>query len=70
MYYMGVVTTLYIGSEDKNVYALNTADGTKKWSYATGAAVSFSSPTLCDGKCGVQFSHTLLGWNDPLHRIG
>ena len=45
MYYMGVVTTLYIGSEDKNVYALNTADGTKKWSYATGNEV-YSSPTL------------------------
>ena len=38
-------SVLYIGSYDKNVYAINTTDGSKKWSYATGGEVH-SSPTL------------------------
>jgi outer membrane protein assembly factor BamB len=28
-------SSLYVGSTDNNVYALNAADGTKKWSYLT-----------------------------------
>jgi outer membrane protein assembly factor BamB len=31
--------TLYIGSFDKKLYALNIADGTKKWEFATEGAV-------------------------------
>jgi outer membrane protein assembly factor BamB/uncharacterized protein YycO len=36
-----------IGSHDKNIYALNGEDGSKRWSYTTGGAV-FSSPALGD----------------------
>ncbi|MFI6588133.1 serine/threonine-protein kinase [Embleya sp. NPDC050493] len=39
---------VYIGSHDKNVYALDAATGTKKWGYATGAEV-FSSPVVAGG---------------------
>ena len=34
-----------MGSEDKNVYALNAATGAKLWSYATGDTVD-SSPAV------------------------
>ena len=30
---------MYVGSTDHNVYALRASDGTKLWSYDTGAAV-------------------------------
>jgi len=36
--------TLYVGSWDNNVYALNP-DGSQKWSYQTGSSV-FGSPTI------------------------
>ncbi len=39
---------VYIGSYDKKVYALYTADGAFKWSYTTGGAVE-SSPTVVNG---------------------
>lgn len=37
--------TVYIGSLDGNLYALNAATGTKKWLYATGGSVE-SSPAV------------------------
>ena len=37
--------TVYIGSEDKKVYALNGATGTKKWEFVTGGKV-WSSPAI------------------------
>jgi len=37
--------TVYVGSDDNNVYALNAATGAKLWNYATGSAV-FSSPAV------------------------
>jgi outer membrane protein assembly factor BamB len=37
--------TLYIGSYDKNLYALNLTDGTKKWQFETGGAI-MSAPVL------------------------
>jgi outer membrane protein assembly factor BamB len=40
--------TLYIGSDDFKVYALNATTGTKIWSYATGGAVR-SSPAVVGG---------------------
>jgi outer membrane protein assembly factor BamB len=38
-------STVFVGSFDKNVYALSAADGSKKWSFATGGHV-YSSPAL------------------------
>ncbi|WP_020557243.1 PQQ-binding-like beta-propeller repeat protein [Embleya scabrispora] len=39
---------VYIGSHDKNVYALDAATGTKKWAYTTGHVVG-SSPAVVNG---------------------
>jgi outer membrane protein assembly factor BamB len=39
---------VYVGSNDKNVYALNASTGAKLWSYTTGGAVS-SSPAVANG---------------------
>merc|ERR1711865_745877 len=38
-------SVVYVGSDDKSLYALNTADGSKKWAFATGGRV-YSSATL------------------------
>lgn len=40
--------TVYFGSSDGNVYALDTAAGTVKWKFATGDVVH-ASPALADG---------------------
>jgi eukaryotic-like serine/threonine-protein kinase len=40
--------TLYIGSFDKNLYALNTADLTLKWKYATEGSI-ISTPLIDNG---------------------
>ena len=39
---------VYVGSTDGNLYAFQTSDGTKVWSFATGAKVS-SSPAVFNG---------------------
>ena len=39
---------IYIGSYDKNVYALNSADGSLKWSFLTDKSI-WASPTLSNG---------------------
>lgn len=36
---------VYVGSLDKNLYAINTNDGKEKWRFATGGAI-YSSPTV------------------------
>ena len=38
-------STVYVGSEDKNLYAVHAADGTEAWKFATGDIVE-SSPAL------------------------
>jgi outer membrane protein assembly factor BamB len=38
----------YIGSDDKNLYALDTATGKEKWKFTTGGFVR-SSPAVADG---------------------
>ena len=38
-------TTVYVGSWDNSLYAIDAASGHKKWSYATGDDVD-SSPAL------------------------
>jgi len=40
--------TVYIGSRDNSVYALDAADGSQQWSFATGDRVR-SSPTVVGG---------------------
>jgi outer membrane protein assembly factor BamB len=40
--------TVYFGSWDNNVYALDANSGVKLWSYTTGGSV-FSSPAIAKG---------------------
>jgi hypothetical protein len=40
--------TVYVGSNDENLYAVDTASGTKEWVFETGGAVR-SSPTVWNG---------------------
>jgi outer membrane protein assembly factor BamB len=40
--------TVYVGSNDNNLYALDATDGSQKWSFSTGYDV-VSSPTVADG---------------------
>jgi outer membrane protein assembly factor BamB len=39
---------VYVGSYDKNVYALNAKTGAKLWSYTTGGGVH-TSPSVTNG---------------------
>ena len=41
----GFSRTVYVGSFDHNVYALNALTGVVEWQFTTGGIV-FSSPTL------------------------
>ena len=40
--------TVFVGSADNNVYALDARDGTERWTYETGSGVR-SSPTVVNG---------------------
>lgn len=40
--------TVYIGSDDEHVYALEAASGAERWRFATNGVVS-ASPTVTDG---------------------
>jgi outer membrane protein assembly factor BamB len=40
--------TVYVGSDDGNVYALDASSGTEEWSFTTGGQVA-SAPTVVDG---------------------
>lgn len=40
--------TVYIGSNDGNLYAINTKTGKQIWSYKTDGSI-YSSPTVTDG---------------------
>ena len=46
---IGADGTVYIGSYDNKVYALNGATGTKKWEFATGGDVESSPAIGTDG---------------------
>jgi outer membrane protein assembly factor BamB len=39
---------VYVGSNDKNIYAFNAATGAKLWAAPTGQAI-FSSPAVANG---------------------
>ena len=38
--------TVFIGSTDNNLYAINAEDGTLKWKFQTGGAIDRSSPAI------------------------
>ena len=40
--------TVYVGSDDGNLYALDAKTGTRQWSFSTGGLVR-SSPVVVDG---------------------
>jgi len=42
---IGTDGTVYIGSDDAKLYALNP-DGTLKWTYTTGGSIGYSSPAI------------------------
>jgi outer membrane protein assembly factor BamB len=41
--------TVYFGSADDNLYAVNATTGAKVWSFKTGAAITDSSPAVSGG---------------------
>jgi eukaryotic-like serine/threonine-protein kinase len=41
--------TVYVGSMDSSLYAINLATGKLNWRYATSGAVEESSPCVCNG---------------------
>ena len=41
-------SVVYVGSSDRNLYAVDARTGTKIWIFPTGGSV-FSSPTVTDG---------------------
>ena len=43
-------TTLYIGSDDGNLYAISTATGAPIWQYMTGGSIDSSPALSADGK--------------------
>jgi outer membrane protein assembly factor BamB len=46
--------TIYVGSEDHRLYAINPKDGSQKWAFLTGAAVSSSPAIDADGTIYVE----------------
>jgi len=43
---IGFDGTVYVGSDDKKVYALDEATGAKKWEFMTEGSLNFSSPAI------------------------
>ena len=41
--------TVYVGSNDGKLFALDTSDGTEQWSFSTGVSAVEPSPTVADG---------------------
>ena len=41
--------TVFVGSHDDNLYAVDTETGTEEWVFETGASAVFSSPTVVAG---------------------
>jgi len=52
--------TVYVGSNDFNLYAVDAGSGNQEWAFETGAFVSWSSPTVADGTVYVGSSDTNL----------
>ena len=56
---IGADGTIYVGSADDNLYALNP-DGSQKWAFATGGAVVSSPAIGADGTIYVGSAHDNL----------
>ncbi|MHC3437163.1 outer membrane protein assembly factor BamB family protein [Natrialbaceae archaeon A-gly3] len=41
--------SVYVGSRDNQVYALDAATGNREWTHETGGPVGHSSPTVAGG---------------------
>jgi len=41
-----VNNTVYIGSHDKKIYALDIKEGLLKWAFCTNGKINYSSPTV------------------------
>lgn len=52
--------TVYVGSHDGNVYAVNAETGAKRWQFATGGIV-WSSPAVVDGTVYVGSNGRTVG---------
>jgi outer membrane protein assembly factor BamB len=55
--------TVFVGSYDGNVYALNASTGAFIWGHTCGAAVRRSSPAVADGKVYIGSGTSLLALN-------
>ena len=51
---IGADGTVYLGSDDQSVYAIDGASGTKRWSFATGEKVRASPAIGSDGTVYVR----------------
>ena len=57
---VGADGTIYVGSDDYNLYAINP-DGTLKWAYPTGVQIMWSSPVIgADGTVYVGSADRIL----------
>jgi len=60
---IGMDDTIYVGSADGNLYAINP-NGTQKWALATGGSIYYSSPALAaDGTVYVGSGSSLFAVN-------
>jgi outer membrane protein assembly factor BamB len=48
---------VYVGSNDHNVYALNTTTGAKEWSYTGSSGADLASPVVANGVVYINISN-------------
>jgi outer membrane protein assembly factor BamB len=48
---------VYVGSNDHNLYALNTATGAKEWSYTGSGGADLASPVVANGMVYINISN-------------
>ncbi len=61
--------TLYVGSDDNNLYALNAPDGSSLWNQPTGSKV-VSSPTVVNGVVYVgSLDHSIYAFKTSDHSL-
>ena len=56
---------VYVGSDDRNVYAFNASTGPKLWSYTTGDIGVDSSPAVVNGVVYVESNLNLYAFGLP-----
>lgn len=55
--------TLYVGTDDGKLYAIDSETGKARWSYATGGRIGAAPTVLADGKIAVG------SWDKKLHVV-